>query len=98
MCNINRRRNAYEANVLLLLLSSLVTRKVFAIQHWYCITTEQSFRYSLMQKSEFPKMHHYVGFWQIGSYTVYERLSLQTYKQMISTLRKSLMVALASNL
>ena len=21
-----------------------------------------------MQKSEFPKMHHYVGFWQIGSH------------------------------
>ena len=43
MCNINRRRNAYKANVLLLLPSSLVTRKVFAMQHWYC--TEQSFRY-----------------------------------------------------
>ena len=31
--NFNRRRNAYKANVLLLLLSSLVTHKLLAIQH-----------------------------------------------------------------
>ena len=24
-----------------------------------------------MQKSEFPKMRHYIGFWQIGSHMVY---------------------------
>ena len=26
-----------------------------------------------MQKSGFPKMHHYVGFWQIGSHIPYSR-------------------------
>ena len=29
---------------------------------------------SLMQKSGFPKMHHYVGFWQIGSHMRYLKL------------------------
>ena len=42
-CNINRRRNVYKGNVLLLLLSSLVTQKY--LQHSIDITTEQSFRY-----------------------------------------------------
>ena len=37
-------RNAYKANVLLLLLYSLVTHKLLAIQH-IDIATEQSFRY-----------------------------------------------------
>ena len=52
MCNINHRRNKYKANVLLLLLSSLVTQKAFAMQHWY-ITTEQSFRYIELTDAKF---------------------------------------------
>ena len=33
-----------------------------------------------MQKSEFPKMHHYVGFWQIGSHL---RLQYITYSNIL---------------
>ena len=33
-----------------------------------------------MQKSEFPKLHHYVGFWQIGSQiTMYTVCTLHMY-------------------
>ena len=32
-CNFNHHRNAFKANVLLLLLSSLVTHKIFSMQH-----------------------------------------------------------------
>ena len=32
-CNINHRRNAYKTDVLLLLLSILVTQKIFATKH-----------------------------------------------------------------
>ena len=32
-CNIYHHRNAYKANVLLLLLSNLVTQKLFTMQH-----------------------------------------------------------------
>ena len=44
MCNFNRRRNAYKAKVLLLLLSSLVTHNY--LQYSTEIATEQSFRYT----------------------------------------------------
>ena len=42
------------------------------MQYSIDIATEQSFRYieHTDAKSGFPKMHHYVGFWQIGSYIV----------------------------
>ena len=72
MCNIYCRRNAYKANVLLLLLSSLVTQKVFAIQHWYCYRTKlQVYRTHYINtdtKIWISKMCHYVRFWQIGSH------------------------------
>ena len=39
------------------------------LQYSIDIATEQSFRYIELTdaKSGFPKMRHYVGFWQIGS-------------------------------
>ena len=67
--NINRHRNAYNANVLLLLLSSLVTQNY--LQYSNDVTTEQCFRYVYgtcwCKNSGFPKMHHYVGLSQMGS-------------------------------
>ena len=52
--------------LLLLLLSSLVTLKVFAIQH-IDIATEQSFRYLELTDAKIWifKTYHYDGLWQI---------------------------------
>ena len=69
-CNTNHRRNAYKGNALLPLLSSLVTRKVFAIIIALILLQNKALGLwnSFMQKSGFPKMRHYVGFSQIGSH------------------------------
>ena len=66
MCNINRHRNTYKANVLLLLpCNSKTICNIASID----ITTEKTFRYMKLAdaKSGFLKMHHYVRFLQIGS-------------------------------
>ena len=55
-------------NVLFLLLSSLVTRKLFVVQHWYYYKKALGMWSSLMKESGFSNMHHYVGFLQIGSH------------------------------
>ena len=58
MCNFNHCRNGDKANVLLLLILSLVTQKI--LQCTIDITTEQSFRYMELAhaKPEFSKMHY----------------------------------------
>ena len=66
-CSMNHCRNAYKPNGLLLLLSSLVTRKLLAIEHWLLQNKALHIWNSLIQKSGFPKMHHYVRFLQIRS-------------------------------
>ena len=38
-----------------------------------------------MQKSEFPKMRHYVGFWQIGSHNYVYSLIKLDFKTQVST-------------
>ena len=55
-CNIYCCTNACKANVLLLLLCSLVTRKVFAIQHWDCYRTKLRYIELSDAKTGFPKM------------------------------------------
>ena len=62
-CNFDRHRNAYKANILLLLLSSLVTHKLFVIPH-IDIATEQSFRYMELTDAKIWifKVHYYAGF------------------------------------
>ena len=70
MSNFNRHRNAYKANVLFFLLSSLVIHKLFAIQHY--IATEQSFRYKEPTDAKIwvPKLCHYARFSQIRSHVM----------------------------
>ena len=67
--NFNHHRKAYKANVLLLLLSSLVTRWLY-LQCSIDIATEQNFRYMKLADTKIwiSKIRHYVGFLQIGSH------------------------------
>ena len=84
MCNINHHKNAYKANMLLLLLSSLVTRKI--LQHSIGVATEQSIRYIELTDAKIwiSKMRQYVGFWQIGSHIilVMQILSINIYNSL----------------
>ena len=61
--------NAYKANVLLLLQSSLVIFDNY-LQHNIDISMGQILKYMELTnvKSIFPKMRHYVRFLQIGSH------------------------------
>ena len=59
MCNLNFCRNTYKANVLLLLLSNLLTCNIALI---LLRNKALGIWNMLMQKSRFTKMHHYFRF------------------------------------
>ena len=67
MYNINRRGNAYKANVLLHLLSSLVTLKSICITAVILLQNKAlATQNSLMLKSGFPKCIIALGFCKLG--------------------------------
>ena len=87
MCNINCRRNAYKANVLLLLLSSLVIRKV---QYSIGVATVQSVRYIELADARVSISKNALLCWVLADRVTYFRKLLVIFEFFINKMIQKL--------